>query len=646
MATAQVTGLVSTAYITPKNYYSVYIKRNWGDAWIRVPYIRPLRSEETVAPSIMSAEFAWSYGSCKHYDQTGFTVYTPLVIHDWYIAIDVHTPWGTWPAWIGIVQSMTAQAPAYNSRNGVATGEQAFGAVGLETLLMRSRLFGSYVVDGSGFTKRTLTFNRRNERGISDSGNKGPGLYFTQTGTNVWTNLDIAEYALYYYVPADGPSFYILGATSALAQIREAWDFENQSVFDILNALIDRRRGLGMRIITNGVGPIGVYVFSILSDPISFSEYTLPANTWQDDADFSDLTDTVPEYQISRAHVVDTIVARGGRLKVCLSVSVQNSTLEKGWTSSEETSYGSASDEERNTDKYKRVYSMLRVPRAWDWSYTSLDDAGSYLALPTINDDGTLDDTTGGYYFNRDHAFLPTTLLEEITGTTNTEPEYRPMFVVTRIDPGGANDHYAFVHDMQADEFRDHHVRPADREMGIWCEGGINHLRGLNHFAGTSDFDAEIDYEEFIATVAIETDEVLQVIARAPGGGSGIGKELVIEVPDAEMWYVAPGTVSDVTSGALVFFSGTNIIRDDSARLRAAVIAAYAWYMQPRNILSYTHANVAPFHPPGMMIRSARLVGWAVDAVGTVVTSRVFDYAGTSMTVRTGYGELDFGVSA
>ena len=130
------------------------------------------------------------------------------------------------------------------------------------------------------------------------------------------------------------------------------------------------------------------------------------------------------------------------------------------------------------------------------------------------------------------------------------------------------------------------------------------------------------------------------------GDPTKIDRTKVIYEPDAVAWYIVPGTVTDVTDGALVRSTG-EWLRDDTQRIRTIAALAMAWYGLPRSIVEYEWGTISFQHPVGTMIRTI----WGpegITQVNTVVSRRSwsFDADNQTTSVETAFNKLDFSTSA
>ena len=653
MAITQPTGDTENLLVKDPTPHSVWVKEFWSDDWIFIQYLDCIQAKEAAPPTLGVASFLWRYGEIDQFEDADYVLHNPFWLMDWYIQLRTHSSFGSTVLWTGQIQQDALDIFAIDVDAGITPGNQTIGAFSLEYVLQRRRIDSTYVEGGAVLVDRREVFNRPFKVGLAITGGNrstnrnGDGVHTFSTDGADWSVIDIIEYILHFFQPSAIP-FVITGQTSMLNQIvGETFDLWGMTPFDALNKLINRRRGVGWRVITTGSGDSELNVYSLASEQVSFGEFSLPANSNQVSLVFDDLIDFEPQLSISRSEMVDTIFIVGEPVKTMFSVSVRNSTLEEGWTVGEQTSYEGATDEERKTDKYQRVFQFLRVPPGWDHTFNGLDGGGPEFVNPLVLDDGTVDLTQQDVHWPGSEPFrhfedqLPV-LVDALIA--DAAPEYLKPFVLAER-PGFENE-YHHVEKLDVLQLEEYNLRMSDRELAVIVDGKINHLLGLNDFTATEDteIDAEINYDRLIATVFMAQDTNLRVLYRLPTNlQSEAGRTLLIPVQGAEYWWKAGGTVNGVTNGVLQFGPTAGVVlRDDSARLRAIANAAAVWYGSQKATLSYVFKGIGTFHPVGTMIRNAATTAFALEQIGTTVTSRTWHFGETmTTTIETGYSELD-----
>lgn len=654
--------------IKPFTYASVFLKRNWTDPWQWIPFLEVDDIEERTAPGVSQARFTFDFGRIKRAPVGFWASYEALFANGAFCLVWGHNRFANEALWVGIIEidevdlrhvylegvasgGLFGGAPQYV---GVPQGRQQLTAYGIEHLLDRWAITGSYTE--AGWLDRPMAFNRRERWGERLAGNRSEepdanGIYYFSSAGYLWTNLDIAQYLLWHYGPI-APVVLLDGQWGALNYLVQEWDFEGMTPWQAMNELIDRRRGLGWRIVPSTTGPAWAWVFSQLPEPLAVSvpdadDVVLPANEFQSAVDFSFANDTEASIQLSDLERYDLVDVIGGPLSVCCTLSLADGTLEPGWTAQQETDYKAGStaqeptaighDWARAADKWHAVYQKFRVPNAWDW--TAGDGSGTAvmrIANPVVALDGTvLPEATApawiyGKTFRRE---LPFESDEE------GERELRQPFVVLQYDGNWAFAEKA--EDIVAN------VRLSDNEMAVYVEPRpINHIAAENHWTGAepTEHDPLYDYETYMLTVMFATDQHLRVrLGIHPAEAARIKR---IEMPYAEAWYVLHGTVLDLIDGEPARW-GEEItpepgymVRNDVGRLRAAAVLASVWYAVERRTLTYRYQGISTAHFPGSLIRAAAN-GLATAQINTVVTERQWNFGEQTTTVRTGFEDLD-----
>jgi hypothetical protein len=120
-------------------------------------------------------------------------------------------------------------------------------------------------------------------------------------------------------------------------------------------------------------------------------------------------------------------------------------------------------------------------------------------------------------------------------------------------------------------------VSVSDTDWGVFLQATPNHLLALNHWSGATDSgtDPLYDYSKLIATIALETDQRLELTYELPEGD---GSTMDIVARDAELWVLAPNTVVGVTPGGVLKVSPPYAwtIRNDAERLSFVMAGAIA----------------------------------------------------------------------
>jgi len=688
-------------------HHRVLIRRTWSAPWVAVDYLECVGFTECVAPSIPVAQFRFATGTIRREDQDDFAATTPKYFNDWFVRIEVIRDDGSEPelgqqpgnapgdrepllVWIGIIvdNSIAVGGAAYG-----AYADQTLTAFGLEYLLELKTVRGSYILGGASSALQeidtTLVFNERLVRGLSEIGNRTESaidldadhsshLFDGSDSAAQWTLRDAVEYLLTFFGPAE-PEFTLGGQSDALAEIIiPRTDVTGRSLHEALNELINPRRGFGWRIATadddNGITSLEISVFSVTDIEVSMGDAQIPANP-----DSADLV-LVGRLDVAGATIgfdsragYGRILVTGERVLSCFSVSFADGTLLKAWSDGDQAAYQAAAggDDARESDRirqsrYPAVYAQFRIHP--DWAYKAGDGQGGTRnpINPALKLDGSIDQASGGGAVTQgSYRAWGVSLVRDLpirksSPAETFTPEFlEPLVVVKQTSL------YYLIDSLPG------LVRMLEGELGFIARTQPAHVLAKNHWtAGGNDTDfdpanppegeASIDYTTMIATVALRTDQQLKVVADVPVSplpgetaaqtqarrDQMASRVLHIHVPDAELWYVAPGTVTGVSgAGQLERHQGDSTIRNDVERLRKLAAGAVAWFGRIRSTLTVTLSEIVAAHRPGSYVRGATTETQSI-AVNSIVTSRQYNLDAGTTTIQTSYTELDFGEQA
>ncbi|HUX01691.1 MAG TPA: hypothetical protein VMY35_12005, partial [Phycisphaerae bacterium] len=396
----------------------VEIKAEWSGAWQPVPELFAETVDLTCSPDVPSARLSWRYGSVN--DGSGlFRTLSPLGENVLGSFVRVRRIRQAEEAaeegadapllktlFTGVI---TAETHAVGgSETDVATGGQQYLARGLEHLLARSAVDGSFMLNNDETPAvvaidRALPFNLRAADGKSVAGNRSAGRYdvdgtaiaaddTTTAGSyvfgddgEVWTGDQIAEYLLVRFGPTE-PGFALTGATANLAMLESILPAP-ANVHEGLSMLANHRRGHAWRVtITaetdddgNPTETVAVEMLSLLSEPVAAGSKSLEPATAIFRLPTTDEKVSALRIASGEETRYDRIVVRGEPLVLAGSFSFTAETLEASWNESTETAYRNESDEDMLSEEYAEVYTTFRVP------------TGKLPGGPTVGDDGQID---------------------------------------------------------------------------------------------------------------------------------------------------------------------------------------------------------------------------------------------------------------
>lgn len=618
--------------------YAVQAKNAWADDWESIPYLQPLSASLGAAPSVSSAELIYHYGFIKREDSHQFQYWTPRALMNAYVRILAYDHGDRATLFVGVVQDM--RFDVYGSTGGEPAGNQRLTAYGMEHLLDRRSIFGGEW--DTGVVADTLPkFNKRGGYGLRVLGNRsagtGAGGYhvFSRDGY-LWSAADILNYLLSRHAP-EGVTYYVNDATGVLSNLYGVYSFEGLTLKQAVDKLVDRRRGLGWCIRLWGDAPV-IHIFSTLDVDIACGDWVFPANGEQLSVawDTNILVDNAG-IDISQAPVYDAVVVQGRPLKAAFTASF-GSGIEAGWTVGEETAYknigaglssGVEADKLRSSTAIEHVYQRFVISDDFGIA-ASFDDNGNFSAQFVANQ-GPIT------------APLLRSLPILAPGSTADWPEFADPAVYVSHPKDGR---YYEVHNLGGADSPNASYRMLDHRPGFQLRAKLPHVFGNGSFNpdtdGVTGTPPAYDYATLVATLGIETDIRPRVVVDL-GRQMETARTLVIEVYDAEFWWIAPGTVTGLSEAGELVQSLGEVARDDTGKLRAIAAMARAWYSGQRSVIRWTEHQLLSGFPLGAMIRSASS-SWHMEPVNTVVTSVVYDCQATSTTIQTGWGELDFAV--
>ncbi len=467
----------------------------------------------------------------------------------------------------------------------VPRGTQQLFCKGLEFLLARSFVNKSFAIMSDGSfdeIPRVLGFNLgQGGRGATDEvqlGNRDSILLaFAQVldaDALEWSARDIVRYLLEWFSPldifGDYPLEFELSPTAAsyLEAFRPRLDPTNRSVFDLLNELIDRRRGVTwcVRVADDSTNKAQIHVCPFLAEDLTFENgeeaTTLPANPNVRSLDYRNHPRlSRPVRTQSQTSKFDQIKVRGARRTATFSISSPDDTLLPDWTDAQQELYDEAATGEpgysaleyskkiaanrqaRSADRVERVYSWFRLPDEWDGRVGDGIGGEKHAAFPDLSDPETLPEDADpvplwfpGLVFTdyltlkTDHRYTGTLVLHEVA--ENETPEgsanelVRPMaFIKVPSHTSGVEGAYARLEKLSESSplarlaggaaTWNGSLRMQQHAPGviIRVSGEPQHIIASTDFGGTDptddDFNGEwLDWRDnLILTVCLEGDD-------------------------------------------------------------------------------------------------------------------------------------------
>lgn len=713
--------------------HRVYTREFWSQEWTLREFLYCDELSFNVAPDMPEARLHYDYGRCIQPGETTYAVYSRLSLGFYYVKVEIDqehppTPEGEEPpeepadpiVWLGVVIDTRDFGGAATLVEGVRqpSGKQFFTCKGLEFLLSRRILTESIVRlddDTVATVSRAITFNGgkggTRDHDLTLRGNLHEATAdfvpeFANDLTNAikWNARQITDYLLSNYAPVDlydeQPIQFQLHSTTLLDWAAPQIEAHGRNVYDVLNELIDRRRGLAWWLAPHADDAeiIELYVASYASEDIELAgdePLTIAANANQRSLDLDlDARATGVVFTESESTHYDQVVARGARRTGTFSISPADVTLEADWTTAQQTIYDdgasaitgySTADEAeqaalnrhvRAQEGVERVYSWFRIPKDWNGNAGDGEGGDEHAVFPELPTDGSsivsqpaipmwlpglrLSDWLP---MRTDHDYTGTLVLhDDVDHLAPDDSQVEQLRPMAFLKIPGDTDRYGRLDRL-------HDSSPLARLAGgpdwsitmrmqqntpgviLQVSGAPQHVIATTDFAGTDPIDeetVELDYlDNLICTVCLEADEY--ATGKYPEDEAGILFETiadtirVLHIDAGEQYrldYLVPGTVYDVDDGELVKGTSGGFMRDDRQQLERIARLAYEWYKRPREAFDLEWQDVNGQFELGHLITQ---IGSAETEreVNTLITEVRYDLVRGATRVRTSFAEMD-----
>lgn len=722
---------VADSLLWDRPQYRVSTRARWGDPWTVRPEMRVERLSDTAIPNRSQAQLSRRYGETAD-AETGYNyvVREPLELDRHYVRIEVEQvgpdPEAQSPGdgstnilWHGFVEeTLDARGGRYQrGSQTIGQGNQLFACLGMESLLAGVPVRHSYVANAAGALyrlERALVFNDPVQNAFGElvpkgnrSAAKGPhGAYlFTDQldSATYWTTSSIVEYLLTYFGPAyptmgplDGnqnlvpfgltpdsgqawPQQIVGGGQDVRKLDRPVIACEGRSCFEVLSALLDRRRLLGWTLAgvdstiqTRGLDTVRLHVFRFNESEIFLSQGFLPPNPRPKALTRLDTAagKVSVETRKSMATFNNRLVVRGGRNRAVFSVSHLDGTLLRDWSGIDEDAYDAGASGEpnygtadvyvqeqmnlraRSKDKLSRVYRRFRLPATFDGLVKNGENVGS-----------------APYFFGGPSFYLPSwRMLRRLPmkppGSTLSDD--MPPLVIIRREQADES----LVWDLGSRaasqiEFTGH---PTGRRWSLTlnaCDDGpaceIDVQGAGQHMIARADFVPlakveevpELDFRtELIATIAVEIDQYCEAEYKPAGWqATDALRDLVLDLgPVARRDWIAAGTVTGVENGEPTREAAGRWLRDDQEVVADLAKIAGHWYARPRQACELQISGIFSGLRVGDLLSSVGGLVEEVDGeetltdatpIGAVVTAVEWNLVDMTTRVTTDYAELD-----
>lgn len=520
--------------------------------------------------------------------------------------------------------------------------------------------------------------NQRDDSGavIGNRSQSRLGATYVHADEAGWNHLQYIEYLLGRFTTGN---WSVSGQTELLSALSEPIRFgKTQTLDQMIGKLIPTRLGVDWRIEPGENGSWQIVIYSLVAEEHSFGDATLPRNPDTVEIRVGESADSLRTRLVySTEQTYGRIRVLGDRIVVCCSlwteeapeqIRTHGTGLTPKWTTALEKEYlagdpdgstAAAHDAFREKEKFRPVFQQFEIPAEWDFNERTaaplLDESGELVVDPDPDVATPADRQT---YIRKTLSWLP--LFEGVDYSENPpvdnnpaghHPELLPpaVWLANRLPPDDeeeedpppeANRYVA------ADEAGVCHVFVAKQTLGISLMAKANHLLALKDWDVAAPAPAatnrtpKYDCRNMVATIAFESDQRLQLVADLhddPDPDQGI---IDIEVPDAELWYLAPHTVlgdDSTPSTLLVKTSGPKgrVLRTDVARLMPVMVGAIARYHQARCRAEITVAGVVPYTRLLGRILTAVAQDGHTQRIQAPITS--VTYSPTQTVMRTGH---------
>lgn len=659
------------------------------------------------APSHPVASLRYRYGQTiqpaigsRPADSSLATVTRPSFVGK-YVKINISTIGD----WYGIIQDSD------DDRHGllggtIESGVFRYKAYGLTWLLDQNPILQSRVKTPAGtwVIDRAIPF----EGQTYDPALKCFSDQLQSTNLSWWKASTAAEYLLANFAPVNAAGSVLIPFaldTAALTFLNYDLgriDYEGMTLWQILNRLIDRRRGLGWHTFVSS-GTIKIKVWSHTATLVTLpSGSSVPANPDTMTYDFDNAVNVkVANVSTTLMSRFDQIIVRGERAGSVFSVRPQTN-VEKDWSDQERTAYNLAAsaktgysalsdaDKEaanmdyRAQDYIAKVFSWWRPKTNWDGrSATDPAIGTNAFAFPKIDADGNFvqvgTSNPPAYQMAnvqrsglRILPYLPmrhgVDYTQPITTTSfwmdGTAADMLPPMVFFKAQPirtaAGSLD-AGWLHGERLNQAVDsnsskrpysYSVDVAVREdapgLVLRTVGKPQHYIAADLYTPNASFEniaagEGLNHDQWIATVYMLQDNYCKAAypATADLGSLDLVRTYHLTIPGSFLDYICPGTIVAVDGGELKKTVQGGLLRDDRPRLRDIARMAFMWYGQTRRILDLSFRGITTGFEIGHLITQIGSGGHA-ETINTCITQINYNLQAGTTELRTQFGELDF----
>lgn len=665
-----------------------YVKDTWTGRWVQKPDLVCLSLTDAAAPAHVTGQFQWRYGRAMRPEigtrqaDTNFAAVDRAHLTGYYVKVELSTG----GSWYGILTERTDNPEG--DLGGVAPiGTEQYTAFGLTILLEQSGGIRTSVVSGDTTIGLAIPFNggaaqMPTGRNVTRKNKVVDKLEFGNARADqveYWTADDAVKYLLEKLPVTNGSGTEIvpfqLATSIGLDFELPTLEYHGTDRWSLLNAIIDRRRGLGFRLELSEPNVL-IRTFTHARTPIELPNgSTLPANDNQTTINLDNAIN-VSGFDVSGSAILqaDQIRVIGERRGSVFTFSTDTGA-EKDWSDASvddyntgrtgDTDWSGLSDEakykrnseHRSRDQLSDVFSWWILPADWDATQ------GGKPIFPKLDENGNVDEaeTTGrpiwvpgltiaDYVPMRAGAgvdYSGTVTPENSEVDTSGRDYLAPIIwfddtLAEHLDAAADGDDSARTWSVQ--------VRRRDDWPGLVFEvvGGQQHFIADDLYVSNGTYEnteseaQALDHDNWKATIYIQQQDELTAVW--PPDSQVRSGDLVrrtdIRVPDLHLDYLVPGTQVDHKEGAAVVTEG-GWLRDDRGRAEDIARLAWVWYGTVRQAVGFTYRH-SLFQPSVGTLITHVISGGEAEEVNTVVTSVQLDLVQGRTTIRTQFAELDF----
>jgi hypothetical protein len=587
----------------------------------------------------------------------------------------------------------------------ISRGVRTYRAIEGLAARARSWRLNRHVYEDGGATRLCLAghpgFNQlgadgrlAGDRSSSNSSSADPSRlssYYAHTWPgkgSLWTDQEVIETILAIQRTSGDPDLSFSGTPSTL-QGTQAWSVEpDQTVWDLLTRVGDRRRGRGTIFLSYGndssnpTGPLTVQL-SVSPQEANTVSYTEPASGSTatilgalaegtagsvNVAGDHRLVDGSMRIGQRHEHTADRVEVIGAPIQTLVTLAHGDSSLGARWSGSEATAFAAldptseSGELARRANRWSHVYRLFGLSTAWGGTAGNGEGGASSRADYRCDDSGglvvpstTADSNPAMYRIRRDLPIYggvdySTASPARYDGDATITDRHRERLKLLAYD--GSD----WV-DLQSEGFTAQ-VTP-DGILVYATTDMVSGDRSLGDTGATS-LGSIRDYTELAVTCAIESDQ--HRLQMSVGRGADISRRTVrIMANDLHLWLAHPGAIWSLDpstgtpsrSAAGATSSSPGILRDDRDRLARILNQARLWYLTERRSLTYAMNDVGPLgdtdggstYPTlGDLITTISYTNGAGQTVSrtinTPVTSITVDARASRTTWRTDWQEL------